>query len=66
MADNVQGMLSRTFMKTVYLALYTLQTTLLTVKNSLFVCLTGRPCGTRLGPGGPGSSKSSSQAKKPI
>ena len=34
--------------------------------NSLFVCLTGRPCGTRLGPGGPDSSKSSSQAKKPI
>ncbi len=32
----------------------------------LFVCLNGRPCGTRLGPGGPDSSKSSSQAKKPI
>ena len=32
----------------------------------LFVCLTGRPCGTRLGPGGPDSSKSSSQAKKPM
>ncbi len=32
----------------------------------LFVCLTGRPCGTRLGPSGPDSSKSSSQAKKPI
>ena len=32
----------------------------------LFVCVTGRPCGTRLGPGGPDSSKSSSQAKKPI
>ncbi len=32
----------------------------------LCVCLTGRPCGTRLGPGGPDSSKSSSQAKKPI
>ncbi len=29
----------------------------------LFVCLTGRPCGTRLSPGGPDSSKSSSQAK---
>ncbi len=29
------------------------------------LCLTGRPCGTRLGPGGPDSSKSSSQAKKP-
>ncbi len=29
----------------------------------LFVCLTGLPCGTRLGPGGPDSSKSSSQAK---
>ncbi len=28
----------------------------------LFVCLTGRPCGTRLGPGGPDSSKSLSQA----
>ncbi len=28
----------------------------------LFVSLTGRPCGTRLGPGGPDSS----QAKKPI
>ncbi len=32
----------------------------------LFVCLTGRPCGTCLGPGGPDLSKSSSQAKKPI
>ncbi len=32
----------------------------------LFVCLTGRPCGTRLGPGAPDLSKSSSQAKKPI
>ncbi len=29
-------------------------------------CLTGRLCRTRLGPGGPDSSKSSSQAKKPI
>ncbi len=32
----------------------------------LFVCLTCRPCGTRLGPGEPDSSKSLSQAKKPI
>ena len=30
------------------------------------LCLTGHPCGTRLGPGEPGSSKSSSQSKKPI
>ncbi len=32
----------------------------------MFVCLTGRPCGTRLGPGGPDSSKNSSQAKKSL
>ena len=31
----------------------------------LFVCLNGRPYGTRLGPGGPDSSKNLSQAKKP-
>ncbi len=31
----------------------------------LFVYLSGLSCGTRLGPGGPDSSKSSSQAKKP-
>ncbi len=34
------------------------------VSFSLFVCLTGHLCGTRLGPGGPDSSKSLSQASK--